>query len=381
MEPASRGKEPTYVWCALIRVVLLIIAFFLLEGALENVISEEKTAAVVSEQVQLKQTEAHVVHVSSPVVKDSELADIDLSDPKLNKAACTIQAQFRTHLKKEEAKKEKQESQQKVVVQDEAKPSSEGSDVITDIDLNDPELNKAASVIQASFRTHLNKEKSKTADQELQAEPKIKGAEFLDIDLEDPELNKAAFTIQASFRAHLTKEKSKADKQMPQQVETPEDSENKESDAGLVDADPELTKTTSVSEEKTIQENKEEPQPQTMPESHEPEAPLPKENDPEIANADSESSPEESKEEGKNSELASTVEPQEVVETDPAVEQGGAAVENATENTESVGVEGQEAQEVRVHMHYLIMCIYAVSNELCVSPFLLEPVIKVHACI
>uniref|UniRef100_A0A1B0DE65 Uncharacterized protein n=1 Tax=Phlebotomus papatasi TaxID=29031 RepID=A0A1B0DE65_PHLPP len=67
------------------------------------------------------------------------------------------------------------------------------------------ELCEAATRIQATFRGHLARKLATGAelkdDAELQEITK-KVAEELDIDLSDPELNKAATKIQASFRGH-----------------------------------------------------------------------------------------------------------------------------------------------------------------------------------
>ncbi|XKL63656.1 hypothetical protein PGB90_006020 [Kerria lacca] len=69
------------------------------------------------------------------------------------------------------------------------------------------ELTNAATKIQASFRGHLTRKNQKfNNDQEaLTKELKrldTKESEELDIDLSDPDLNKAATKIQASFRGH-----------------------------------------------------------------------------------------------------------------------------------------------------------------------------------
>ncbi|XP_055691606.1 uncharacterized protein LOC129794774 [Lutzomyia longipalpis] len=74
-----------------------------------------------------------------------------------------------------------------------------------EFDPNDRELREAATRIQATFRGHLARKLASGGevkdDDELQEITK-KVAEELDIDLSDPELNKAATKIQASFRGH-----------------------------------------------------------------------------------------------------------------------------------------------------------------------------------
>lgn len=70
---------------------------------------------------------------------------------------------------------------------------------------DDKELCEAATRIQATFRGHLSRKLANDGaikdDKDLQDITK-KVAEELDIDLNDPELNKAATKIQASFRGH-----------------------------------------------------------------------------------------------------------------------------------------------------------------------------------
>lgn len=68
------------------------------------------------------------------------------------------------------------------------------------------ELCNAATRIQATFRGHLARklanDGSVLKDEKDLAEITKKVAEELDIDMDDPELHKAATKIQASFRGH-----------------------------------------------------------------------------------------------------------------------------------------------------------------------------------
>lgn len=76
------------------------------------------------------------------------------------------------------------------------------------------DLKHAAVKIQACFRGHIERKKI-TKDEEEQKDADIdideitkKVAEELDIDLSDPELNKAATKIQATFRGHKTRKET-----------------------------------------------------------------------------------------------------------------------------------------------------------------------------
>lgn len=64
------------------------------------------------------------------------------------------------------------------------------------------ELCDAAVRIQATFRGHMARKGKDLKDEKDIQEITKKVAEELDIDLADPELNKAASKIQATFRRH-----------------------------------------------------------------------------------------------------------------------------------------------------------------------------------
>jgi len=81
-----------------------------------------------------------------------EIADIDLTDPGLTTAATRIQAQFRGHIVRKQAEKTKDEED--VTKRISQLKASAHDDDLDNIDLSDPELNKAATKIQASFRGH-----------------------------------------------------------------------------------------------------------------------------------------------------------------------------------------------------------------------------------
>lgn len=86
---------------------------------------------------------------------DDNLADIDLSDPSLNQAASKIQATFRGH---RERKSPLHQPTNQTGQQQEDK-SEELPDELKDMDLNDPDLAKAAVKIQATFRGYKTRNK------------------------------------------------------------------------------------------------------------------------------------------------------------------------------------------------------------------------------
>lgn len=75
-----------------------------------------------------------------------------------------------------------------------------------DIDLNDPDVANAAVKIQAGFRAHIKAKKSDTAKSSVTKESspvavaEQESEEVIDIDLNDPEVEKAALKIQAGFK-------------------------------------------------------------------------------------------------------------------------------------------------------------------------------------
>ena len=69
-----------------------------------------------------------------------------------------------------------------------------------DIDLNDPDVENAATKIQAGFRGHkTRKEMQKNKGAEVIESDKTEN-EDIDIDLDDPEVAAAATKIQAGFK-------------------------------------------------------------------------------------------------------------------------------------------------------------------------------------
>ncbi|XP_022646744.1 obscurin-like [Varroa destructor] len=89
------------------------------------------------------------------------------------------------------------------------------ADELADIDLNDSELAQAASKIQKQFRGlkkggALAKKESDTPSAPVEPSPppeveKTETDELADIDLTDPELEKAAMKIQSTFKGFKTR--------------------------------------------------------------------------------------------------------------------------------------------------------------------------------
>lgn len=166
--------------------------------------------------------------------EQSEIVDIDLSDPEVQKAASTIQAKFRIHRKKEEAKRNLEEEKSEIVDKNEPSDTDQTSEVLPDIDLDDPELNKAASVIQSNFRTHLSKKNKTTEQAETQEESEGVGGDIepSTSHSEDSDLTKAESTAD---KVTPETEESSADDQVAPPAEVQEASEGKED---VVESDP-----------------------------------------------------------------------------------------------------------------------------------------------
>lgn len=111
------------------------------------------------------------------------------------------------------------EAAQQNAAETEREPTKE--ELEAEFDPNDEELTQAATRIQACFRGHMAR---KEPEAEAEADKKGEGdkkevdiddltrkvAEELDIDMDDPELHKAASKIQASFRGHKTRQPPQA---------------------------------------------------------------------------------------------------------------------------------------------------------------------------
>ena len=152
--------------------------------------------------------------------KEEEEIDIDLDDPEVNEAATKIQASFKGKKARDEVKKMKEEKEvEESTNKEEDEKIEERNDEEIDIDLDDPEVNEAATKIQASFKGKKARDEVKKMKEEkdtLVSENKTDDTEAattmeeeIDIDLDDPEVNEAATKIQASFKGKKARDEVK----------------------------------------------------------------------------------------------------------------------------------------------------------------------------
>merc|ERR1712032_75174 len=129
-------------------------------------------------------------------VGDQQEVDIDLEDPEVEAAATKIQAGFKGHKARKQLKEQKatteieEEGGGEVEVAEVTGTVGEEEEVI-DIDLTDPDVEAAATRIQAGFKGHkARKEVAEMKENEGNdkdgGEQKVEGAEDIDIDLNDP---------------------------------------------------------------------------------------------------------------------------------------------------------------------------------------------------
>ncbi|XP_067676890.1 DNA ligase 1-like isoform X3 [Haliotis asinina] len=173
--------------------------------------------------------------------EEDEIADIDLEDPELASAATKIQASFRGHKARKDVIEKKTEE---IPV---PPPEEEKQEDELDIDLNDPEVEKAATKIQASFKGHKARKEVRALKGEEEASPAAAEAkpeeEEIDIDLEDPQTEKAAVMIQAQFRGFKTRKDMTNNKSETTTEAAPEESKQEEEEEIDIDlTDPEVEK-------------------------------------------------------------------------------------------------------------------------------------------
>merc|ERR1712227_1200107 len=152
---------------------------------------------------------------------DKENIDIDLDDPNVEHAATKIQAGYKGMKARKEVNARKEAN--KVPASEANEAVNDGEDII-DIDLNDPDVEMAATKIQAGFKgmktrkelTATNREKissevnalekSSTENKNIEdTESKVK-----DIDQDVQEAEEAATKIQAGFKGMKVRKEIKA---------------------------------------------------------------------------------------------------------------------------------------------------------------------------
>jgi hypothetical protein len=169
----------------------------------------EKSATMIQSRFRGSQARKSVakMHEESCIEKPiEEEIDIDLNDPNVEKSATKIQATFRGSKARKEVAKIKEEQQNDAIQEDYTYtnvPTTQ--EEVIDIDLNDPNVEKSATKIQATFRgSKARKEVAKVREEKNVKISKetndFKAEEEIDIDMNDPNVERSATKIQATFR-------------------------------------------------------------------------------------------------------------------------------------------------------------------------------------
>ena len=164
----------------------------------------------------------------SKLILENIFLTLPLEDPEVAEAATKIQSVFKGHKARREVEEMKGKKEDET---DKPGDSCQVNEIpvkedIIDIDLEDPEVEKAASRIQAGFKGHKARKEVKelkqirendgqlieTSNNHVVAETPSE-EEIIDIDLEDPEVEKAASRIQAGFKGHKARKEVKELKQ------------------------------------------------------------------------------------------------------------------------------------------------------------------------
>merc|ERR1712129_150973 len=149
---------------------------------------------------------------------EKEEIDIDLNDPEVEMAATKIQSGYKGMKTRKEIKARKKENEETV----EQNVTAQEAEEEIDIDMDDPETAKAATKIQASFRgSQSRKEVKSMKEKEEIVEESVtvqEAVEEIDIDMDDPETALAATKIQASFRGSQSRKEVKTMKGSNEQI-------------------------------------------------------------------------------------------------------------------------------------------------------------------
>ena len=172
-------------------------------------IEQEETKEEIKTEIESSSLTDHQANPNEDII------DINLEDPEVEKAATRIQAGFKGHQIRKELKERGSNGsvKQQEIVKEE----------IVDLDLEDPEVAEAATKIQSAFKGHqarkeVEEMKLKKEDNPL-TPATTKEDEIIDIDLEDPEVEKAASRIQAGFKGHKARKEVQELKQTGKKLE------------------------------------------------------------------------------------------------------------------------------------------------------------------
>merc|ERR1712079_107187 len=181
----------------------------------QNKLKAEKEVEMTGE-VDNKDSKEIKESSKKPVIDKEEIVDIDLDDPDVGQAATKIQAGFKgmkarkeVNALKEENKETKDETAEEIDGNlKESNDSKLIDEEIIDIDLNDPDVENAATKIQAGFKgmkarkevsamkdgkneTDTNEAQEKNEELDKNTIETPASNEVIDIDLNDPDVEHA----------------------------------------------------------------------------------------------------------------------------------------------------------------------------------------------